>query len=358
MNILLLSGGRGIAGSTNSIAFLAGGLQQRGHSVLVGCPPQSVLSGMFAGTGVNAVPMHFRGMFDLENMRQIRETVRTHAVQLINAQSHNDRYTAIFARWLYRLPVAIVHTRRQPPLSSGGWIQARFFSLATDAVVAVSASLKNRLVEKGYIADRVHVIYNGTPRSRYRRNPGRTAAIRRQLGIHDGEIVIGCISRKKKQEQLIRALALLPFNVTALLAGVAPGAYDAVARESGNRQKIIYAGEVDIDAVLDYYPLCSCTVTCSTTDGFGLSLVESMAFDVPVAATRSVGFSDIIDPGDNGLLFDDGDIRGIAAAITTLIKDETVRNRCIANGRSTAYETFSMERTISAYESLYARLIR
>ena len=359
MNILLLSGGRGMAGSTNSIAFLAKGLHTRGHTVFVGCPRQSVLGEMLAGTGVVVVAMSFRGMFDRGDMQKIRELVRDHGIQVINAQSHNDRYIAIFARFLFRLPVALVHTRRQPPLSSGGWLQSRFFSLATDAIVAVSATLKDTLVAKGYIAGRVHVIYNGTPAARYRNGDNtRTEALRRKLQLPADAIVIGCISRRKKQDQLIRALPLLPFNVTAIFAGVEPGIYDELIRQTGCTQRVVYAGFIDGDTVLDYYRLCSCSVVCSTTDGFGLSLVESMALDVPVAATRSVGFQDVITHGNNGLLFDDGNIQEIAGAVTTLINDTAVRQRCIANGRITAFDTFSIERTIAAYESLFARLIR
>jgi len=55
-----------MAGSTNSITFLAQGLSERGHSVYVGCPPGSVRLSLLFGTGAPPIPLHFRDMFDLE----------------------------------------------------------------------------------------------------------------------------------------------------------------------------------------------------------------------------------------------------------------------------------------------------
>lgn len=83
-----------------------------------------------------------------------------------------------------------------------------------------------------------------------------------------------------------------------------------------------------------------------------------MALDVPVTATRAGGYRDVIIDGENGLLFNDRDIQGIATAILKLVSDETVREKCIRNGYTTAFETFSMDRTLDAYEQLYTRLIQ
>jgi L-malate glycosyltransferase len=358
MNILLLTCQSGMAGSTNSICYLAAGLAQRGHSVYVGCKKESILYGLVEKTRAQPVPMTFKGIFDIDNMRQVRDVVRRYDIQVINAQSHIDRYTAIFSRWLFRLPVVLLHTRRQPPRSSGGRLQNLFYTLGTDAVVAISDELKRILVRQGYPATHVSVIHNGTPASRYRAvDPERISRLRQSLDLPQKGVVIGCISRKKKQDQLIRALAKLDPHYTVLLAGVEKGCYDTLAAELGIRQRIVYAGFLDRDDVLDCYPLCTTSVLCSTTDGFGLVLVEAMAYGVPVVATRSGGIIDVIQDRVNGLLYDDGDIDMLARQIDRMVNDALVRERCIQNGRHTAFDRFSLEKTVEGYERLYEALV-
>jgi glycosyltransferase involved in cell wall biosynthesis len=82
-----------------------------------------------------------------------------------------------------------------------------------------------------------------------------------------------------------------------------------------------------------------------------------MALGVPVAATRAGGIPDVVRDGENGLLFEDGDIDAIAACINTLLNDKNKREQFIARGRKTALEEYSIENTISGYEQLFQELI-
>jgi glycosyltransferase involved in cell wall biosynthesis len=358
MNILLLTYQGGLYGSTNSIAFLADALARRGHGVYVGCPKESILFGMVQKSAARAIPMVFAKKLDFDTMRHIRDIVERHDIDIINAQSSKDRYAAIFARWKYRLPVKVVHTRRQTPRSSGGFIQRLFYVKGTDAIVLISPELKRTFVKKGYPAGHLHVAFNGTPRERYSRvDPAETARLREVHKIGPDEIIIGCVSRRKKQEQLIDALPLLDSSIRVMFVGVEPGLFDQHAQRRGVRDRIIYAGIVDNTRVLNYYPLFAVNVLCSITEGFGLTLVESMALGVPVVGTRAEGIIDVVHHEQNGLLYDNGDFRQLARAITRLLDDEALRKRCIEGGVYSAYEEFSMEKTAETYERLFTGLL-
>ena len=121
MNILFLSHSGGYAGSTYSITYLAKGLAERGHTVHLCCPEQTILAHNLEGTAVTVHPLSFRtGRFpSLKAAREVARIVRTCDIDIMNAQSSPDRYVSILARWFYRLDVSVVHTRRQTPLSSG-----------------------------------------------------------------------------------------------------------------------------------------------------------------------------------------------------------------------------------------------
>lgn len=359
MNLLILTNEGHIAGSTNSIAFLAKGLARKGHSVYVGCREKSHLYSLLQKSDVHIVKMGFRKKIDLDDIRVIRDTVRTKNIQIINAQSTKDRYASILARWIYRLPVKVIHTRRQTPLSSGGAPQRWFYVKGTDRIVVISDKLKETFVKKGYPEKHLHVIYNGTPSSRYEKtDPKETEEFRKRLGIKQGEIIIGCVSRKKRQEQLVKALAELDIPARVCFAGIEPGTYDELARDYGVKDKIIYAGVIDLNSILNLYPLFSVNVLCSITDGFGLVLVESMAMGVPVVATRAHGIINVVDEEKSGLLFDDNDIDTLAGQLKRVLTDSNLRSELTENGKETAFRKFSLERTIDNYEMFFESIIK
>ncbi len=358
LRILILTCEGHLAGSTNSILYLSRGLVDRGHEVYLGVKEGCLLCGLLQHAGVTVIPMTFGGSYNKANMIEIRDAVAEHGIQLINAQSHSDRYSSMFARWKYRLPVKVVHTRRQPPLSSGGILHSWFYTFGTDKMVAVSHHLRRILLRKGYPQGHVVAIPNGIPKGRFSEvDPEQTLCFRDRFQITGDDTIVGCVSRPKRQEQLIKAIPRLSPNVRVLLAGVKPGRYDDVAERLGVRNRIIYAGLVPIKDVLSLYPLFSAAVLPSISDGFGLVLLEAMALGVPVAATRAGGIPDVVRDGENGLLFNDGDINGIAACINTLLNDKNKREQFIARGRKTALEEYSIENTISGYEQLFHELI-
>jgi len=360
MNILLLTYQGDIAGSTNSIYYLATGLAAKGHTVVVGARQQSLLYQMLKQTRVIRVPMTFGGKFDVVNMRQIRDAVQKYQIQIINAQSSIDRYTAVFARWLYQLPVKVVHTRRQEPKSMGGMLQTLFYVKGTDKIVVISPQLKQTFIKKGYPEAHLQVIMNGIPPERFTNlQPNKTEALRQQFGLQPGEVVIGCVARRKKQEQLLQALALLNQpNITLLFAGIEPGSLNHIAQQLHLKNRLIYAGIVPADEIMNYYPLFTLCVLPSTMEGFGLTLTEAMGMGVPVIGTRSQGIIDVLDNEKNGLWFDDGNIEELAGKIQQILTDETTRNRLIENGKMAALSTFSINRTIDEYEHFFAALLQ
>lgn len=358
MNILFLTYQGDMAGSTNSILFLAKGLADRGHNVFVGCRKESLLYKLILNTRAIPVEMVFKGRIDLENIRCIRDLVIQKKIQIINAQSSLDRYTSILSRWLYKYDVKIVHTRRQTPKSSGGWLQRKFYVKGTDSIITVSKALKRTFVKKGFPESHIQVIHNGTPTGRYKTiSPVKTENIKKKFKIYKNDIVVGCVSRHKRQYQLIEALKYLPDHYKVIFVGIEKDKLQEQIERLKPNQTIHFAGRVNGKEVLDYYSIFDVHVLPSITEGFGLVLVEAMALGVPVVGTASEGILDVIQDEENGLLFPDGDVIRLAEQIKRLIENKELRNKCIANGKFTALEKFSIENTLNQYELFFMNLI-
>ena len=297
--------------------------------------------------------MTFGGRFDRQNMREIRDTVKEHDIQIINAQSSLDRYTSIFSKWKFKLPVKIYHTRRQPPKSIG-FLTNYFYRKGTDKYIVVSNGLKEIFVQKGIPADHIQVIHNGIPASKYDSwNEESVNEIRHKYRLQPENFLVGCVSRIKRQEQIIQALVLLDDpTIDVMFVGIEENELKSRISEYKLKNRIIFAGKVPPDKVLNYFRMFSVQILASVTDGFGLVLLEAMAMKCPVIATNYGGIQDVVENGRNGLLFEDGDIEQLANHIRTM-KQENDRKNFIENGLITAYETFSIEKTILNYESFF-----
>lgn len=358
MNILIISAQGGLAGSTYSISFLAQGLAEKGHTVYVASKKGSLLFELLSDTDVILIPFSFVSKTNRAAIQNIRKIVQTYHIEVINAQSSKDRYQTIFAKWFYRLPVKLVHTRRQRPLSLGGWLHNNFYVKGTDKIVVISDELKRMFIRRGFPPTHLHVIYNGTPRAQYEIDPQRVEALRQKLGIQPEDTVIGCVARMKKQDQLIRALPYLNENIKVLFVGIEPGSLDTLVQKCQIKNPIVYAGALSHQDTLHTFKLMDVNVLPSTMDGFGLVLVEAMALDVPVIGTRVGGIMNVIDDGENGLLYEDEDVQGLANGINLILEDQALKEKLIRNGQKTAYEKFSIENTINHYEAFFSELVK
>ena len=67
---------------------------------------------------------------------------------------------------------------------------------------------------------------------------------------------------------------------------------------------------------------------------------------------------DVVEDGLNGFLFENEDIGGLAERIQKVLSDNSLRQQLITNGLKTAFEKYTMEKTIDGYEEYFESLVR
>jgi L-malate glycosyltransferase len=359
VNILLITQEDIIAGSTLSVSYLAKGLKQLGHNVIVIARGGSFLSELLKNSNIIFVALTIRSRFDRRAIRQLVDIVKEHRIEIINAQSSKDRYITVFAKFFYQLPVVLIHTRRQVAMSVGGFIQNIIYVKGTDKIVAVSEGVKQSLVSKQIPENHIRVIYNGTPKEKYQQvDPLITQHLKEEFSVSPDDIVIGCIARRKKQDQLLRSLDLLERPVKVILVGIQEDEeLHKIRSEFRLPHQVYYVGEVDSKTALNYYRVFTCTVLCSVSEGLSQGLLESMYLGVPVIATAAAGNIDLIKHGYNGLLFPDENIKELADCIKLIHSNPDLYKNLVSGGITTATDTFSIDRTVRTYEEFYSSLL-
>ncbi len=100
-------------------------------------------------------------------------------------------------------------------------------------------------------------------------------------------------------------------------------------------------GRVPLDRVLGY--LAQSAVFCMPTrnEPFGVAFLEALAAGLPVVALRQGATSDFVIAGRTGTLVADGDIEGLAQALTSLLADPEKCQRYAENGRTLVQERYN-----------------
>ena len=170
-------------------------------------------------------------------------------------------------------------------------------------------------------------------------------------------VAAGRLAEAKNYSLLIEALALLRARVPARLfilgQGDEEGAIRALVAARGLGDAVVlcgfqknpwkYIARADVFALTSHY------------EGFGNVLVEALACDVPVVATRSAGTSDIVRDGVDGLLVDVHEPAAVAAALERVLGDDAFRRRLAAEARDGAGR-FALSVIAREYESVFREL--
>jgi glycosyltransferase involved in cell wall biosynthesis len=82
-------------------------------------------------------------------------------------------------------------------------------------------------------------------------------------------------------------------------------------------------------------------------------LLEAMALEVPVVATRIAGVPRLIEDGGNGLLVGPGDEAGLAAGLSRVLTEPALAERFRRAGRATIVERYSFAARMEKVRSLY-----
>jgi len=163
------------------------------------------------------------------------------------------------------------------------------------------------------------------------------------------EFTVGVVARldaKKGVIDVIRALAD-PSCKDARLAAIGDGPDRAVLEDVARNtlsERVRFAGAVRHEDVARYMKGFDVLVLASRDvpgwrEQFGHVLVEGMAAGTPVIGSDSGAIPEVI--GDAGIVFHQGKVDELAAAVSKLMKDRDLRARLAGAGRKRAKEMFT-----------------
>ena len=189
---------------------------------------------MIRGDGVRVRDLGMTRNTQVGMLWRLRALIRDGGYDVVHAHLYRSQVYGRPAAWLAGCPVVVstehsigeTHLERRP-MTAG----VRALYLATermsDATIAVSPTVRDRMVNWGVKPGRITVIPNGVDLSRVEFDPAARARIRAEFGLAAGDYVIGVLGRldpNKQFDLVIEAAApLLGEGARLLVVGKAAG---------------------------------------------------------------------------------------------------------------------------------------
>ena len=237
----------------------------------------------------------------------------------------------------------------------------RFGMEESDGVTAISSHLRDRTYEAFNITSEIEVIRNFVNCDVYVRKPELVASMRPRFAGPDEKLLVHLSNFRpvKRVPDVIEVFARIAKSLPArlLLIGDGPDRSTAeyLAIRHGVQDRVHFLGKQD--NVNELLPLADLMIMPSEMESFGLAALEAMACSVPAIATRVGGVPELVIDGENGLLFNVGDVGAMSSAASALLRDTPRLQTMAAAARKTAQDHFCASRIIPLYEQFYERVV-
>lgn len=226
--------------------------------------------------------------------------------------------------------------------------QARRAATNSDAIIAVSHFTASQVESLfGIPGERIRVVPHGGHKPSLARTPSARPFV----------LSVGTMQRRKNTARLIEAFASLSREWQLVLAGSASGygceeALHAISNSPAS-DRIKVTGYITPEALARLYASATIFAFPSLDEGFGIPVLEAMAYGVPVITSNRSGLVEAA--GDAALLVDPTRKDEIASALLRLADNEALRAELSVRGLKHA-AGFTWERAASETYGVYREL--
>lgn len=214
----------------------------------------------------------------------------------------------------------------------------------------------------------VEVIPNGVDVSRFTQEfpAEESAKLRQQLNIFPEDKVVITTSRlvpKNAIDVLIKSIAevRLKFpNLKCLILGIGKDEQTLkdLQKNLGLEKEIIFAGEIPHREIPRYLKIVDIFVRASRSEGMGNSFIEAMAAGLPIIGTDVGGIPDFLHERETGLFVKVDDHKDLAQKILLLLRDESLRQKLIRQGKDLAINHYSWDKIAQRLGEVFSNLCK
>lgn len=367
-----------ISGSGLNTYLSMKGMNKAAYKADLACAPGGKLIDLVQDQGMKVIPLKnlvqplhpVKDVLILIDLIRFLKKERYHIVHTHNSKAG---FVGRLAAKLAGVPV-IVHTvhgfafhDREPAwrrmLFRNG---ERLASHWCDRMIFISQpliewALQERIVDR----QKVLKIYSGIELTHFHPvTEDEKKSLRRKWGIREESAVIGIVSKLwdgKGHEILIRAFKELKQEINdAVLAIVGEGYLQGklvnLVHTLGLTDAVIFTGfQMDVSEIIATFDVA---VLPSLFEGMGRVLLEAMAMEKPVVASRVGGIPDLVHDGVNGILIAPGSVQELTSSLVKTLRNPVMAREMGKQGRKRINAEFSVDTMVQSIERVYHELLQ
>jgi phosphatidyl-myo-inositol dimannoside synthase len=201
-----------------------------------------------------------------------------------------------------------------------------------DLVLAISRFTREKLIEwSGLAPHLIKVVPNAVHLNRYSRSEKPERLVNR-YGLKGRRVLltIARLAASERYKGLDRIISLLP-RLTArfpdlvyLIGGDGDDLLrlEALAKSSGNQERVVFAGRIREEEKVDHYNLADAFAMPSIREGFGFVFLEAAACGLPVLGGSRDGSRDALVEGRLGVMIDPTDSEQLLGGLMEILAKE------------------------------------
>ncbi len=225
-----------------------------------------------------------------------------------------------------------------------------------DAYIAISKCVEQAWIERGIQQEKIKIVYNGIDLSQF---VEKKVQKRDKIKI----IMTGHIQFTKGQDQLVRAIACLNREAHSKIQVDFFGEAYPDYQKKLNRLVTKY----DLEKVIHFCGYCDhipeklseydIGIICSRAEGFGRVTVEYMAAGLAVIASNTGANPELIQDGENGLLYQYDNPKELADKIEYLMDNPEHYERIARAGQKCVREQYTTEKNVEGIYRVYQQCV-
>ena len=358
----------GAGGAERHLLNLASEMVLRGHLVWVVSLEKQIRGGAdslelsFVEAGVNVIYLSSFFLGDAGRWLSLVSLLRRLLPDIIHSHLPRSDLAASIAKAIFpnMFWVSTIHDAYTKDKYSGHWVFpfVRWNWRRADHFVAVSKHVQEWGVQALALSfDKTTVIYHGVPLYEVPDSLHKKTT---------SSMLIGCLARFEKRkgiETLVRAMVEVrkSFPETLLLlAGSDPTGYSYVIKKLAKALNVENNVKVlgFCSTPLEFLHSLDVFAFASSSEGFGIVLIEAMSLKRPVVASNIYPINYIVQHGKTGLLVNPEDHLAFAEAIVALLGNPERGREMGEAGYQRSVEEFSLERSLNKVHDLYIELTK
>ncbi|MEN2738789.1 glycosyltransferase [Microbacterium sp. X-17] len=170
-------------------------------------------------------------------------------------------------------------------------------------------------------------------------------------------LFVGRLTTEKNIDVVLRALAALDPALDVTFDVVGDGdqrkSLDALTHELGLDGRVRFHGHTSEEELRELYSRASVFAIASVAELQSIATMEAMASGLPIVAANAVALPHLVHDGQNGYLFEPGDVDALAARLTDVLTADAAERRRMQQASLDGVVPHDITRTLDTFEALY-----